>query len=64
MLGRVWESCSVAVGVDVGVDDGQGVAEFGWGGWLVGGGEGDEHPVVDLGVLPRTSFERTYAYPC
>jgi hypothetical protein len=38
------------VGIDVAGDSGQGCSELGWGLGLVGGGERNEHPVVDLGV--------------
>src|SRR5256886_10375206 len=36
--------------VDMVGDGGQGAAEFGWGLGLIGGGEWDEEPVVELGV--------------
>ena len=39
--------------LDVAVEGAQGLAEFGWGLRLVGGGERDEQPVVDFGVEDR-----------
>jgi hypothetical protein len=39
--------------VDLVVDDAQGLAELGWGWWLVGGQQGAEQPVVELGVEDR-----------
>jgi hypothetical protein len=39
--------------LDVGVDSAQGCAEFGWGLGLVGGQQGAQEPVVELGVEDR-----------
>ena len=43
----------VDVVVDLVVNDAQGLAELGWGWWPVGGQQGDEQAVVELGVEDR-----------
>jgi hypothetical protein len=50
-LGGPREAGVGGVGVDVAGDGGQGCSEFGWGLGLVGCGEWDEHPVMDLDAV-------------
>src|SRR5215472_3914683 len=58
---------TVGAVVDVAGDGREGGAEFGWYLGLVGGGEGDQEPVADLGVedgdIPAVHVQGTRAYP-